>query len=120
MHDLRKQIDQIFTIPVDNPTVWTRLVPIKCIGFVWRTCLGRIPSVLALARGGINISCIACVMCSGGIEDTDHLFVKCAYACEVLFGLWLGVALRINNLQRLLILLIFLQVGVIAPGRGKS
>ncbi|KAL4585058.1 hypothetical protein LXL04_009671 [Taraxacum kok-saghyz] len=47
--DLRELIDSVMTVPVANPTVWSRLVPLKVIGFVWHTCLDWLPTTKALS-----------------------------------------------------------------------
>nr|KAJ0186253.1 hypothetical protein LSAT_V11C900482370 [Lactuca sativa] len=50
--DIRALIDSKLTISINNPTVWLHLVPIKCISFVWRACMGRIPTTVALSKRG--------------------------------------------------------------------
>lgn len=82
--NLRSLIDSKVTTYVDNPTIWVHLTPLKVIGFVWRACLDRIPSALALSRMGVPISSLNCYFCSTGLVESNHFLVGCHFANEVL------------------------------------
>ena len=77
IHDLHGIIDSKLTVPMPNLTIWLRLVPLKIIVFVWRACIDRLPSVVALARRGISVSNISCQFCNVGIDDSNHFFLTC-------------------------------------------
>lgn len=91
--DLRALIDSKVTIPVNNPTVWLHLVPIKCISFVWKACMGLIPTTMALSKRGINISSSSYQMCSNGVDIVDHIFLECHVAIDSLVWIfnWCGI-----------------------------
>nr|KAJ0218526.1 hypothetical protein LSAT_V11C300147870 [Lactuca sativa] len=82
--DLKALIDSKLTIPINNPTVWLHLVPIKCISFVWRACMGRIPTAVALSRRGINMSSTSYQMCFSGVDTADHILLNCPIAFDSL------------------------------------
>nr|KAJ0227864.1 hypothetical protein LSAT_V11C100001760 [Lactuca sativa] len=94
--DLRALIDSKLTTPINNPTVWLHLVPIKCISFVWRACMGRIPTAVALSRRGINMSSISCQMCSSGVDIVDHILLDCPIAFDSLSWIfnWCNVSIQ--------------------------
>ncbi|CAI9303401.1 unnamed protein product [Lactuca saligna] len=94
--DLRALIDNKLTILVNNPTVWLHLVPIKCISFVWRACMGRIPIVVALSRRGINTSSISYQMCFSGVDIADHILLDCLIAFDSLCWIfnWCGISIQ--------------------------
>ncbi|XP_023736870.1 uncharacterized protein LOC111884805 [Lactuca sativa] len=94
--DLRALIDSKLTTPINNPTVWLHLVPIKCINFVWRACLGRIPTAVALSRRGINISSISYQMCFSGVDTADHILLDCPIAFDSLSWIfnWCDVSIQ--------------------------
>lgn len=81
---VRRFLDLRLTIPVVNPTVWINLVPLKVSCFVWRACMGRIPSASALSRRGIRIENSSCSFCHLGIDDADHSLVCCPFVDDVL------------------------------------
>ncbi|CAI9301134.1 unnamed protein product [Lactuca saligna] len=82
--DIRALIDSKLTVPVNNLTVWLHLVPIKCISFVWRACMRRIPMAVALSKKGINLSSISCKMCFMGMDVADYILLDCPFAFESL------------------------------------
>lgn len=89
--------------------IWIHLVPPKCIRFVWRPCMGRIPSIMVLSSRCINISSTTCQLCSNGVDESDHLVGECSFAidtfswvfnwCGILHGFWV-CELR-DNLRQL-------------------
>ncbi|CAI9301734.1 unnamed protein product [Lactuca saligna] len=80
--DIRALIDSKLTVPINNPTVWFPLAPIKCISYVWRACMGRIPTTMALSKRCINLSSISCKMCFIGVDVADHILLDCSVAFE--------------------------------------
>ena len=93
VHDFRALIDSKLTVPLYNPTVWLKLVPIKVTIFVWRTCIDRIPSAMALVQRGINVPNKACQFCVAENEETDHFLVGCPVTEEALRWIfnWCGI-----------------------------
>lgn len=73
--------------------IWIHLVPPKCIRFVWRPCMGRIPSIMVLSSRCINISSTTCQLCSNGVDESDHLLVECSFAIDTFSWVfnWCGI-----------------------------
>lgn len=46
-------------------------------------CLDRLPTLSRLASFGIEVD-TACLLCVGGVEHSDHLFLQCIYSHHVL------------------------------------
>ena len=84
VRDLRALIDKKITTPNPNPTVWCPLVPVKCTSFVWRACMGRIPTTVELAKRGLNIPSQACLSCDSGLDETNHILLDCHVAADAL------------------------------------
>ncbi|XP_023761636.1 uncharacterized protein LOC111910077 [Lactuca sativa] len=80
--DLRALIDNKLTTPVDNPTLWIKIVPLKVIGFVWCTFMDRIPTTVALSCRGIQPASISCPFCDYGRDDTYHILLGCDVVLE--------------------------------------
>jgi hypothetical protein len=61
--------------------VWGSWAPTKVIVFSWQAFLGRLPTRENLLRRGVACDGAAgCVLCGGGRETEDHLFVSCPTA----------------------------------------
>ncbi|KAF7818150.1 retrotransposon protein, putative, unclassified [Senna tora] len=66
----------------DGATVrfWKRLWKLKTISrykvFLWRACLGIIPTIEALEQRGMSIN-EPCVMCNNAAEDVFHALIDC-------------------------------------------
>ncbi|KAL4570897.1 hypothetical protein LXL04_026561 [Taraxacum kok-saghyz] len=60
---------------------------------VWRACIDRIPSSVALSKRGISLISTECPLCRNGIEETDHILVNCSFAGDVFRWLlsWCGI-----------------------------
>ncbi|KAL4578724.1 hypothetical protein LXL04_014854 [Taraxacum kok-saghyz] len=80
--DVRKLIDVFATRPMQNIMVWSPLVPLKANCFLWRVCIGRIPTASALVKRGVTVSSHSCRECVGGLDcDTPKFsnFLKHFY-----------------------------------------
>ncbi|KAL4589189.1 hypothetical protein LXL04_002094 [Taraxacum kok-saghyz] len=86
--DFRQRIDVLITQSMHNNKIWMHLVPPKISCFIWRVCIGRIPTSIELSKRGINISNPSCRQCLDGVDDTDHNFVACPFARGVLSRIW--------------------------------
>ena len=93
VHDLRHYIDKKLTTPAPNPTIWIQIVPLKVTCFVWRACLGRIPTASALSIRGIHLNSSDCVLCPNGIDEVNHILVNCPLAKETIewILIWCGL-----------------------------
>jgi len=60
----------------------------------WRALLDRLPTKANLMTRGVMINSQPCVMCGGGIESAQHLFLDCTVAQRVWnrFLRWMGIA----------------------------
>ncbi|XP_022003005.1 uncharacterized protein LOC110900423 [Helianthus annuus] len=67
---------------------WCKWLPLKCNVFMWRACLDRIPTKVALRRRNIGNGERLCGLCQEFEESVDHLFAACRIAVEV----WNGIA----------------------------
>ena len=82
--DLRDFIDSVITILVSNSTVWSPLVRLKVIGYVWCACFFRLPTVKALSRHGCSHVSMSCSLCPNGLDEIDNVLVNCSLAMEAL------------------------------------
>ncbi|KAL4282828.1 hypothetical protein GQ457_16G022450 [Hibiscus cannabinus] len=65
--------------------VWSGLVPPKVEGFLWKALLGRVLTLVELAKRGIfRSSSYLCALCSRESETVEHLFCH----CEVVWRVW--------------------------------
>ncbi|CAI9276597.1 unnamed protein product [Lactuca saligna] len=87
VHDLRSVIEDLNAPVVYNPTVWPKIVPLKVSIFVWRACMDRIPTAMALARRGVNGMSTSCLLCNVGSDETNHILLHCPVARDAL--MWL-------------------------------
>ncbi|XP_022014620.1 uncharacterized protein LOC110914107 [Helianthus annuus] len=67
---------------------WCRWLPAKCNIFMWRACLDRIPTKVALRRRNIVTGDSLCVFCDNAEETVDHLLTECRFVQ----GVWSGIA----------------------------
>ncbi|KAI3787043.1 hypothetical protein L1987_41213 [Smallanthus sonchifolius] len=67
---------------------WCKWLPAKCNIFMWRSCLDRIPTKVALRRRNIAAGDCKCVLCEDAEETVDHLFTECRFTD----GVWSGIA----------------------------
>nr|KAJ0209201.1 hypothetical protein LSAT_V11C400165610 [Lactuca sativa] len=84
VRDLRSLIDFLVSKSMLNVIIWLQIVPLKVIGFIWRACINRIPTDVALVRRGVSIQNMGCSWCDMRSKDSKHIFVGCAFAQEVL------------------------------------
>ncbi|KAL4574598.1 hypothetical protein LXL04_021432 [Taraxacum kok-saghyz] len=91
---LRKAIDSIITASTPNPTIWNPLIPIKCTTFVWRACLGRIPTAVELVKRKMNLPNTSCNSCPNGVDDVGHILMECPFVADALVWIlnWCGVS----------------------------
>ncbi|KAL7587442.1 hypothetical protein Lser_V15G40495 [Lactuca serriola] len=81
-------------IPFKGPAIWwSKLIPLKVSGFIWRAVLGRIPVADTLATRGIIIPNNLCPLCNKETETVDHILVTCEYSREVQYWIlkWCGI-----------------------------
>lgn len=76
MSDLKGLTDEKLTVLASNLTIWLQLVPIKCIGFVWKACLGRILTRAALSKRGIKVPSSFCLMCINEVDTANHILLN--------------------------------------------
>ena len=82
--DPRGLIDAEMSIAISNPTIWLHIISLKVSCFVWRACLDRIPTVVALSRINVSISSSACQNCVLGVDEVNHILVNCSFAAATL------------------------------------
>ncbi|XP_022041233.2 uncharacterized protein LOC110943809 [Helianthus annuus] len=76
-----KQTLQCHNRPDPNYVVeWNNWIPKKVGVVVWRAEKERLPTRAALAKRGITIQSLECIICSEYPETSDHLLVSCEYA----------------------------------------
>lgn len=97
VNNLRCLIDSKLTCVVSNPTSWLTVVPLKVTCFIWRACLDRIPTAIALMHRGVNIPSDSCHLCPGGTDSSDHILYGCPFTREVLLWIfkWCGIPLPV-------------------------
>ncbi|KAL9816934.1 putative RNA-directed DNA polymerase [Arabidopsis thaliana] len=72
-------------------TVWFKGATPKHAFHMWVTNLDRLPTKTRLASWGMQLQ-TTCGLCSLDIEDRDHLFLTCEFACF----LWHTVSVRLE------------------------
>ncbi|CAI9289929.1 unnamed protein product [Lactuca saligna] len=94
--DFRSLINSKLTIPINNPTLWLHLVLIKCISFLWRACMGCIPTAVALSRRGTITSSTSCQLCFSGVDTADHILLDCSIAFDSLCRIfnWCDISIQ--------------------------
>jgi hypothetical protein len=74
--------------------IWRSAAPSKVIAFSWKLLRNRIPTKVNLAARGIQVAggSVHCVHCVGNLEEVQHLFMFCDFACRVWSEIckWLG------------------------------
>jgi hypothetical protein len=84
----------IYQLNVMNK-IWRSAAPTKVIAFSWKMLRNRIPTKVNLAARGIHVAggVMNCVHCVGNLEEVQHLFMFCDFACRVWRGIcsWLGL-----------------------------
>jgi hypothetical protein len=75
--------------------MWRSAAPTKVIAFSWKMLRNRIPTKVNLAARGILVAggVMNCVHCAGNVEEVQHLFMFCEFACRVWREIcsWLGL-----------------------------
>ncbi|PWA95764.1 reverse transcriptase zinc-binding domain-containing protein [Artemisia annua] len=80
----RLHIDQLI-LPSEAPsTRWCKSNPKKVNILVWRILRNRIPSRWNLSRKGVELSSLACPICSKHLETSHHLF----WTCDLASAIW--------------------------------
>ncbi|XP_026414120.1 uncharacterized protein LOC113309821 [Papaver somniferum] len=75
---------------------WTKLVwfknniPINSF-ICWLTCHRRLKTKAKLQRWGL-VNNASCVLCGGGTEDEDHLFLSCSFSSLI----WKGLLIKMG------------------------
>lgn len=91
---LRQFIDKLqVSIPGISEIVWSRVVPIKVLCFIWRAAQDRIPSAAALEKRGSLVNSLWCSSCIGMNECADHILIDCLFATQIRNNIlsWCGV-----------------------------
>jgi len=63
--------------------LWSLCVAPSAIVCAWRILLDRMPTILNLARRGVQLANLFCPLCQDGVESTDHLFNTCIMVQQV-------------------------------------
>ncbi|PWA77606.1 reverse transcriptase domain, Reverse transcriptase zinc-binding domain protein [Artemisia annua] len=80
----RLHVDQLI-LPSEAPaTRWCKSNPKKVNILVWRILRDRIPSRWNLSRKGVELSSLACPICSKHLETSHHLF----WTCDLASAIW--------------------------------
>ncbi|GKB87355.1 RNA-directed DNA polymerase, eukaryota, reverse transcriptase zinc-binding domain protein [Tanacetum coccineum] len=108
----RHHIDSLILPALDNPTQWDKTLPRKVNIFMWRFMLDRLPHRLNLSSRGIDIPTIACPLCNGNVESSNHIFLGCGNAKDIL-----NIIRNWCDIQFLLVLR--LSIGSHGSIRGK-
>ncbi|KAL8254799.1 hypothetical protein R6Q59_033020 [Mikania micrantha] len=77
---IRRRIDNFFAESGTQAFTWNRWIPIKANVFNWRANIGRLPTLEALSKRGINIPSLCCPMCNDLPKTHEHLFTSCFFA----------------------------------------
>ncbi|CAI9302708.1 unnamed protein product [Lactuca saligna] len=77
-------IDSFSIVSLNNGMIWVYLVPLKINCFIWRACIGRIPTTKALLCRGVSIDDSSCPLCCMGVDEVDHIFTGCFFSQDML------------------------------------
>ena len=81
---LRKKIKKKPSLIINPLQIdWSKIIPIKVTTFIWRAVMGKIPSAMALSHRGVNVDTYSCSSCIDGLEDANHILVRCPYAISI-------------------------------------
>ncbi|XP_022020261.1 uncharacterized protein LOC110920356 [Helianthus annuus] len=105
--NVRLSLDRIIDINSEpNQFYWNKWATAKSTAFVWRAIDEKIPSAVALANRGMEISDTSCKLCGEDNEDAVHILMKCNFARRVWDGVetWTGLPMTndVNNVKDLL------------------
>ncbi|KAL4577258.1 hypothetical protein LXL04_013363 [Taraxacum kok-saghyz] len=99
---LRKLVDGKTLVDFRLPRWWTSTVPCKINVFIWRACLGRLPTRYNLVKRGISIPALTCPWCNRCDETEQHLFFECSTSKDLqahLFSWWAPACLPAGTPQ---------------------
>ena len=98
VESLRTKVDQAKFITSPSLVVWSKEIPIKVLGFVWKAAQGRIASADALLARGIQIGSTSCTRC-GELEDANHILFNCPFTAQVRTKIsnWCGISFSSCN-----------------------
>ena len=85
-HDIWSSVIETAPAVAWEPTVWHRVQVQRFSHLSWLLCLGRISTKARMASFGLQVD-TACMLCVGGRENVDHLFVNCSYSRFILLKL---------------------------------
>ncbi|KAJ0811025.1 putative RNA-directed DNA polymerase [Helianthus annuus] len=86
---VRKDIAGIIDINLDpNAFEWSKVATAKVNCFAWRAIDGKIPTLEALRRRGVQVGSVMCSACQAGTESADHVIIHCPVARCVWMHVW--------------------------------
>ncbi|GJW27596.1 RNA-directed DNA polymerase, eukaryota [Tanacetum coccineum] len=80
---IQKVIDEKRFPGVNSLTRWVKSMPIKVNIIAWKIITDALPTRFNFSRRGIEIDSIACPICNGGVESTNHLFFQCSLVRQI-------------------------------------
>ena len=80
---IRKIIDEKHLQTGFTKTRWIRYVPVKLNVLAWKIKTDVIPNRVNISRRGIDIQSLACPICDGGTESSEHLFFRCELSRQI-------------------------------------
>ncbi|KAL4563411.1 hypothetical protein LXL04_027452 [Taraxacum kok-saghyz] len=84
VRSLRKLFDYHSLESCQTQTIWCNAVPRKINLFVWRMRRDRLPTKDGLSKRGVMVNSELCPACNCFPESSDHLFLRCSTAKELL------------------------------------
>ncbi|GKA41680.1 RNA-directed DNA polymerase, eukaryota [Tanacetum coccineum] len=81
--DIRNLVDETFLPKDEVATRWIKYIPIKINIFAWKVRLDRLPTRLNLVHRGVQVTSLACPVCSTSHENTSHILFSCSMASDI-------------------------------------
>ncbi|KAL0458446.1 UNVERIFIED_CONTAM: hypothetical protein Slati_0471800 [Sesamum latifolium] len=64
------------------PTIWGSKIPPRVKTFMWRLCMGALPTLENLGRRKLGIVTL-CPICDSQVETVTHIFLQCPFARQI-------------------------------------
>ncbi|XP_021998567.1 uncharacterized protein LOC110895549 [Helianthus annuus] len=100
VREVRKELYgtiDINTVPGDFE--WSRIAIAKVNLFFWRAVEGKIPTLTALRRRGLQLGSDLCMVCGLEPESADHIIIQCPVAKEVWLQIWVWTKVLFRDQQ---------------------